>query len=266
VELSGTFYPGSNGKESVPVLLLHMYRGSRADFAPLVPILQERGFAILAPDLRGHGQSRKRVSLSGRGPATTVLNAEKFGPADFAAMVQFDLEAWKRFLLEKNDAEQLNIERLCIVGAEMGASIGLVWARLDWSWPQYPGIKQGQDVKALVLISPQWSFRGLDLQQALNHPYIRSEMSILLLVGAEDSRFLADAKRIHGILERARPGLAELPAAQRTLFFGQLSSPLQGTQLLGAPGLNLGDLIARFIELRVAKQDFKWQKRLAKKE
>lgn len=264
MELRGTFYPGSNGKDSVPVILLHPWKGSRADFAPLVPVLQEKGHAILVPDLRGHGQSRRRFVATPRGPAVDVLDADKLTPADFGAMVQYDLEAWKRLLLERNDAEGLNIEKLCVIGAEMGAAVALNWALLDWSWPQYPGVKQGQDVKALVLLSPPWNFRGLDIQKALAHPFIRSGMSIMLIVGTGDARAAADARRIHGILEKARPELEQLPPAQRTLFFGQLNTSLQGTQLLGVQGLNVEDAISRFIELRLVKQDFPWRKRLTK--
>ncbi|MCS7238618.1 MAG: alpha/beta hydrolase [Thermoguttaceae bacterium] len=264
MELRGTFYPGSNGKDSVPVILLHMWKGSRADFAPLVPVLQDKGHAILVPDLRGHGQSRRRLIATPRGPSVEVLDAEKLAPADFAAMVQFDLEAWKRFLLERNDAEGLNIEKLCVVGAEMGAAVALNWALLDWSWPQYPGVKQGQDVKALVLLSPPWNFRGLDVQRALADPFIRSGMSIMILVGTGESKAAADARRIHGLLEKARPELETLPPAQRNLFFGQLNTSLQGTRLLGVQGLNVEDAIARFIEIRLVKQDFPWRKRLTK--
>jgi pimeloyl-ACP methyl ester carboxylesterase len=264
VELYATFYPGSNGKESVPIILLHSWKGSRADFAPLVPVLHEKGHALLLPDLRGHGQSRRRVFASPRGLVTETLDADKFRPADFGAMVQYDLEAWKRFLLERNDAEALNIERLCVIGAEMGAGVALNWALLDWSWPQYPGMKQGQDVKALVLLSPQWNFRGLEAQRALSHPYISSSMSIMLIVGARDSRALQDAERIFGFLERARPGWDKLPGPARSLFFGKLDTSLQGSRLLGVQGLNVEEAISRFIELRLVKQDFPWRKRLTK--
>lgn len=264
MELKGTFYPGSDGKNSVPIILLHMWKGSRADFASLVPILHEAGHAVLVPDLRGHGQSRRRLVTSPRGPGDQTLDAEKLTPADFADMVQYDLEAWKRFLLERNDAEALNIEKLCVVGAEMGAAVALNWAALDWSWPQYPGMKQGQDVKALVLISPPWNFRGLDVQKSVHHPVIRGTLSVLLLAGMEDPRSAADARRIYGILEKHRPKLEDLPPGERTLFFGQLPTSLQGTRLLGVPGLNVESAIARFIEIRLVKQDYPWKKRLTK--
>lgn len=262
MELHATFYPANDKKEAVTVILLHGYKGSRADFAPLVDLLREKGRAVLVPDLRGHGDSRRAVRRTGGGLANITLDAEKFGAADFGRIVQYDMETWKRFLLEKNDAEELNIEKLCVVGAEMGAAVALDWARLDWSWPQYPGLKQGQDVKALVLLSPSMSFRGLDLRRALAHPQIRNVLSIMVIVGKDDSGSMADADRIYKMLERSRTYLTEeTPPQMRTLFLGALPTSLQGTKLLGVPELKVPGAVEWFIDLRLANENLPWQKR-----
>ena len=55
--LSATYYRGANGKDSVPIVLLHGLGGSRRDFDPIIPALIEAGMAVLVPDLRGHGNS-----------------------------------------------------------------------------------------------------------------------------------------------------------------------------------------------------------------
>ncbi len=262
VELHATFYPSDKGKDAVTVVLLHGYKGSRVDYAPLVALLREKERAVLVPDLRGHGDSRRAVRLAGNRLVNISLDAEKFAPADFARMVQYDMETWKKFLLQKNDAEELNIEKLCVVGADMGAAVALDWARLDWSWPQYPGLKQGQDVKALVLLSPPMSFRGLDLRRALAHPQVRNALSIMIIVGKEDSRSMADADRVYKMLERARTYLTDdTPPHLRTLFLGALPTSLQGTKLLGVPELKVAGAIEWFINLRLAKQEMPWQKR-----
>jgi hypothetical protein len=41
-----------------------------------------------------------------------------------------------------------------------------------------------------------------------------------------------------------------------------MKSSLQGTKLLGAPGLPIKELIAKFIELRVVEKDFPWRERV----
>ena len=41
------------------VILLHMYRSDRSAWRPLISLLEDAGFAIMAIDLRGHGESIK---------------------------------------------------------------------------------------------------------------------------------------------------------------------------------------------------------------
>ena len=55
--LSATYYRGANGKNSVPVVLLHGKGGNRRDFDPIIPELLKAGMAVLVPDIRGHGTS-----------------------------------------------------------------------------------------------------------------------------------------------------------------------------------------------------------------
>jgi predicted esterase len=255
VVLKATFFPGSKGKDSVPVILLHSWKGDRREFVTLAPYLWQAGHAVLVPDLRGHGQSR----LQYVGTGSRELDASKFLPADFALMATSDMETLKGFLLKKNNAGELNLEKLCVVGGEMGASVALNWALIDWSWPMYPGLKQGQYVKGLVLLSPQRNFKGLNITAPLNSPVLNAGVSIMLLVGNEDPKQLAEVQRMHATLERFHP----LPAAgqeatDQTLFFKGLDTKVQGTKLLGVRGLNVEQRIKKFIDLRLVAKDYPW--------
>src|SRR3989304_4268313 len=58
LELHATFFPGMDGKESVPVILLHAWKEDRHDYLSLAGYLQSFGHAVIVPDLRGHGDSR----------------------------------------------------------------------------------------------------------------------------------------------------------------------------------------------------------------
>ena len=257
VILKATFYPSTKGKDAVPLILLHMWKGDRREYNTLAPALQRLGHAVLVPDLRGHGESTQRQY----GNTMQTLDAAKFNASDFAAMVRYDMETLKSFLMKKNNEGELNIEKLGIVGAEMGASVALDWSRLDWSWPLLGGQKQGQDVKALVLLSPEFSFKGLSAKAAMSHPAIRSQLSALIVVGARNSRATADANRLYTMLERYHPEPPpEEAAAKKDLFFGKFDTELQGTKMLDQR-LNVEQWIANFIKMRLADQTLLWRDR-----
>ena len=59
LELALTYYPGTKGKQTIPVVLLHGWKQSRNDYKDLAPALQKLGYAVIVPDLRGHGESTR---------------------------------------------------------------------------------------------------------------------------------------------------------------------------------------------------------------
>ena len=284
LKLATTYYPGTKGKESVPVILLHGHKGSRKDYAELAVSLQRLGHAVLVPDLRGHGDS---TEIGGRQGA---LTAEDLSRADYGRMVTSDMEALKDFLRPENNDGKLNIEKLCVVGAEMGASVALTWTQFDWSRPPVGVYKLGQDVKALVLISPEWSTPGLTLKPVLTtsnarfpltdpllisaakkgtvtfkNAYemdLRREVSVLIVAGKGDSRAVRDAQRLYTMLKRYHPDPPPKEAEKKQdLYYGTLDTSLQGTKMLGVSGLGLDGFIATFIQRRLVDQGFPWQHR-----
>ncbi len=256
VILKATYYPSTLGKEAVPILMVHEFEGSRSDFAPLALVLQGLGHAALTLDLRGHGESTLQ-----RGSARP-LNVKQFTSRQFQLMVWEDMERGKRFLLDKNNEGEVNIEKLCVIGAGMGATLALEWTLLDWSWPQLPTYKQGRDVKALVLISPEFTFRTLSSANLFKRPEIVRRISALILFGDGKPKALEDANRIHGMFERVHPK-PEKPE-QVTLFRIPLKTNLQGAKLLDEKNLRafkIDQLIAQFLRLRLVEQPYPWQDR-----
>ena len=177
-------------EECVPVILLHMAKGSGADWRPLARSLQRMGCAVIIPDLRGHGQSTQVK----RGGATLTIDQATMRRADdFEAMVTQDMEAVKKFVIEKNNKGELNLRKLCVVGAEMGAAVAINWAAADWSWPPLATGPQGQDVNGLVLLTPVWSHKGMTIVNATKHADVQRSISVMILVGNKDSNGLNDA-------------------------------------------------------------------------
>ena len=258
VLLQVTFYAGTEGKDTVPVILVHSFNGSGSEYNELAPYLQEAGCAVMVPDLRGHGGSTQ-VKVGAR---TRTINAASFPNTQFARMVDSDMETVKSYLMGQNNVGKLNIEKLVVVGVEMGASVALDWARQDWSWPRLPAMKQGQDVKALVLISPQWAFRGLQAKPALSHPQVRSELSVLVMVGKGKSSAAKEANRLVSMFKRFHPEPPKNKTAElKDLFYLKFDTTLQGPKLLAAKDLNVKKAIRQFISLRAAEQPYPWKNR-----
>jgi pimeloyl-ACP methyl ester carboxylesterase len=259
VQIVATYFPGTKGKESVPVVLLHVWKRSRKDYNDLALHLQSQGCAVLVPDLRGHGDS-----TVGAGTKAKTLDAAKFSTPQFALMATADMKAVKDYLWERHNAGELNLNKLGLVGAEMGATVAVEFSfGLDAAGygegdrpgrPYYGGLQVGRFVKALVLLSPEWAFKGLHMGKAMADKTLRGQLAVMLLVGAENPKALADAKAIHKLFKpyHLEPE-GENKVERKTLFLGSLDTSLQGTKLLDAKELHVRDHIAQFIYLRLVK-------------
>lgn len=139
VKIVGDYYaPKADARPAPMVILLHMYRSNRHAFAPLVGPLHEAGFAILAIDMRGHGES-----------ATPELE-QRVRQRDtkvFEDMVQ-DVRAAYDFLAKRK--EEVDRSRFALVGASVGCSVALRYAAKDRS------------VDCVVCLSPGLNYLGLD--------------------------------------------------------------------------------------------------------
>ncbi len=251
VHLVASFYPSRAGKDAVPVMLVHGFEGSRVDFHFLAQSLQAADFAVLVPDLRGHGGSK---TVAG---SDEKLEPKRLNQAQLRAMVTHDLERCKRFLLEKHNAGELNIDKLCLVGAEFGAIVAINWAVMDWSWPVLATGKQGQDVKAMVLLSPQIRFAGipLDCADALKHPSVAREIAVYTIIGGQRGESRREAQKVQTLLAQMRRGSQEESA-----FYREVETSLQGTRLfeLNNVKTDLATRITNFFTTFAAKKPFPW--------
>jgi pimeloyl-ACP methyl ester carboxylesterase len=269
VQINITYYPSSAGPQAVPVILLHDFNETRAVFEPLAQVLHApppelaqdlppgppmEPRAAVTVDLRGHGESKTAFDASGQ---VVELDANQFRLEDFEDMVLYDLEAVRSFLVAENDAGQLNLNKLCVVGAGMGANVALNFAARDWSIPPLAVRKQGQDVKALVLLSPTRVFHGLSSVEPFKFPPIQRQLSVFLAYGAANQKVAKDCANIVKILQRFHPEPPREQAARRKDFFVYApNTQRQGTELVTTPEFDLGPEIASFIELRLGRQEF----------
>ena len=256
VLIQSTYYAGTKGKQTVPIIMLHDFEGNRNDYHQLALFLQRNGHACLVPDLRGHGRSIRTQSGG-------TIELKRMRRKHFEAMV-LDVEAAKGFFMKEHNSGKVNIELLTVVGAGMGTVVGLKWSVRDWNAVPLPAFKQGQDVKALILLSPRYNFKGVSTRVAMTHRAVAGKLFTAVIVGARDktSKEWRDAKRMHTTFKKRHPKLKgeakERPWAESVYLF-KPDTALQGTRLI-RPGLNLEGFLRGFLQQKVAtlRPQFPW--------
>jgi alpha-beta hydrolase superfamily lysophospholipase len=259
VALKAMYFPGKPGKETVPVIMLHGWEEHSVVWEPLAIYCQKTlGHTVIVPDLRGHGQSLTQTA----GAQARQLKAEDLTPADLNAMV-WDVQACKKFLQEENNKGELNLEMLTVVGAEFGALAALLFAQLDWGWPVLTTGKQGQDLKALALLTPIDRFKRVtaaEAVQSLRAPISTTKFSVLIVAGQQDRGGYSDAKRLHKQIENLYPN--DLKEAGCWLVTPETNA--HGVELI-EPQRRLGteQVLANFIKQRLVdrKTEFEWSER-----
>lgn len=262
VSLAAWFYPaakpettagkpadaGASDGPAPVVILVHDLGGSHASLEPLARDLQARGIAVVAPDLRGHGETK--------GPADRDdLDAKTIKLPDFVKMTMTDggrvreqaenrgdLETVRNWIRENAAARRLDVDRLVVVGSGVGAAIAAQWTMLDAAWPDIASGPQGRQVRGLVFVSPVWTTRGFTIGSALAGEPVRRSVPVLVIGGTGD----ADGVKIYDQLKRQRPDAwnekragqaapTQSPKAAGkspiTLYLRQFDSPLKGDEL-----------------------------------
>lgn len=150
--LKGDFY--AQPEPSVGILLLHMNNSDRNGWSAFVPYLLEAGYSVLAVDMRGFGQTG--------------------GTRDFE-LAQTDVQTWLDWL-----KSQENITGIAVVGASVGAGIGLI------------GCANDLDCLGVVALSPGEDFFGVMPADAVQNGLTDRPMLLVASHGDTDS---ADAVR-----------------------------------------------------------------------
>lgn len=191
--LFGDYYrPPATASSAPMAILLHMYRSDRSTYQPLAVPLSQAGFAVLAIDLRGHGESATSESQARAGERDTTLFQE----------MQQDVRAAYDWLAKRPEVDRA---RFVIVGASVGCSIALQYAAEDRS------------VDAIVCLTPGLDYLGLKSEQDIRQIQGRK----ILLVATEDERKACDVleKLTDGVTKRIAGG-----SAHGTKMFAEVSS------------------------------------------
>jgi len=257
IRLKATYYPSPETDRSVvPIIIVHDENTTRNDYHLLALALQAKDHSVIVPDLRGYGEST-RVKMPA-GKPDEQFDHSVLKPEHYKMIVgpKGDLDAVKSFLREQNDAGKLNLNKLCVIGVgALGSLVATNWSAYDWAVPDLVGRKQGRDVKALILVSPEMAYKGLFMMgKAKPLEFLASRkgaemkptqrVSFFIVVGGgtptSSGRVIRPkdyrtAERIQGAIARYHDEPPterdEIPEKQ-TLFFGVMETTLQGGQLL----------------------------------
>jgi len=202
--------PGEN-KPAATVILIHDLGGSSDALVPLAETLQRAGYAVLAPDLRGHGESSipAYAKAAGAGEQWKLLKRQ-----DFEAMatttgsrvrgqgdIRGDIEAVRTWIKSEADTGRLDLDRIVVVGAGVGAAVAATWTAADAAWPPLTTGPQGGRLKGLVLVDPVFATKGFLIGPALGKEPLRTTIPVFIL-GGSGSR---DAGKVFDQLKRQRP-------------------------------------------------------------
>ncbi|MEK6857283.1 MAG: alpha/beta fold hydrolase [Nanoarchaeota archaeon] len=151
---------------SPAVILLHMLGKDKSDWVDFARKLQKEGFAVIAIDFRGHGDSDG--------------SWQKFSEKDFNNFV-LDIEAAKEFLGRQ---PKINVNSLSLIGASIGANTAVKYA-----------LKQ--EVKTIVLLSPGLNYRGVNIEKDIS----ALKIPVFLAASEEDTYSAESTKKIHELLK-----------------------------------------------------------------
>lgn len=269
-----TYYKSVKGKEAPVVVLLHQKDGNRFIWQGkdgFADLLQREGYAVITVDLRHHGESKPNGAAvagnanqaDGKKGGKKVAAAPELKPADYRLMVENDMEAVKKFIYDEHQAENLNMNRMGIVGPEMGANVAALFAANDWLKEPHadgqPGFQtpRGQDVRALVLISPQTSFHGLVMAQAINvirDP--RYKVGFLFATGKNDPLDKGQTEKLYN--QAAAQG-----GKEDRIFLREYAGKLRGTDLIGKR-LGIEKNMLTFFNETLMKIEAPWRDRQSK--
>lgn len=168
-----TYYESNGDKESPVAILIPGAEGledsrTRKVWDGVARALQKEKYAVVTADLRKHGDSIPPVEDEQK------AKFNRLSPADYQAMAAIDLETIKEFLLNEHKNQKLNIRKLGIATAGSSCLVASTFAAADWlklPWNDAPAVAlktpRGQDVRAIMMLSPASTVRGLSLPDSM---------------------------------------------------------------------------------------------------
>jgi pimeloyl-ACP methyl ester carboxylesterase len=284
VKLVGDFYPPPPAKGKATnapcVILLHEVglqtsKASRRDFGRFPERLQEEGYAVLAFDFRGYGDSKeidpniywrvhqyRRPTVGGGAlRLPSKIEAREFRTGYEFGQLGNDLIAAKVWLNSKNNASECNSNNVCLIGAEQGAVLGLLWTLTEYKDPnRFKGANksEGDDISSAVWLSMSNRLGSdlVDRQLQAAMLALRERMPTLVLYGRDDRASKAFWNRA---FEWVKPR-ADADRFEDTNLKEVEKTSLTGTNLLNKDTLKTEDVILTWLKKAMPTRNWDQQR------
>jgi pimeloyl-ACP methyl ester carboxylesterase len=236
--LAATYYPSKYGMTAPVIMLIHERDRSGRDFEEpmtdlkgmsLAESLQKTGFAVMIPDLRGHGANPRRALAR-----------------DEWSKVPEDVQLAYLALIDRNNWGDLNVSKLGVVALGEGANVAITWAAGGGG---VSGEGRASDLSALVLLSPMVDAQSQGLRAGPPLTTMASRAAMALLVGERDAASFELVDSIKGLVRRQRNNVVET-----------FPSALHGYKLFRLEP-NLTAVINQFLETHVRGRADEWEGR-----
>lgn len=199
-------------EEATPVaivILVHDLGGTHASLEPLARALQAAGCVVVAPDLRGHGDSTLAGMQKAPDDPARILKKSDFdmmaasrgGQKRDQSALRGDVECVRNWIRLQIEEGGLPKAPLFVVGSGLGATVAAYWTVADALWPDLASGPQGREVAGLVLISPAFATKGFSLNAALANEPLRRTLPTVIIAGADDR----DALQVFDRMKPQRP-------------------------------------------------------------
>lgn len=201
VGIFGVYYPADQ-PHAPAVLLLHSIFRDHTVWNDFATLLQHNGIAALAIDLRGHGQSTRKLTTEG----PVKIDPHDFTIHDYQDML-LDVEAAIDWLQAQPDIDHKHVG---LIGESVGANIALRYASIN------------QDLSAVGLFSPGLNYRGVRTDDAIRQ---LGHASFHIYVSQNDDFAFQSSKHLIGIR-------AELGVSDATNELTVCTGSLHGSEML----------------------------------
>ncbi len=155
------------------IILFHSLSGDRWEWKDLPKRLVNAGYAVLAFDMRGHGESDKQ--------GQRLYVWRQFDKSDWLRMPG-DTDALLEAIRKNPEVGMVNTNQVGIIGSSIGANVAVNYAA-----------KHPKQVRAMALLSPGLEYHGIESFNAMTH----YENPVFLIASKEDAYASDSAERLY---------------------------------------------------------------------